>query len=55
MRHVEIGDDELGMPVAEIGEGRLALAGGPHLIPLTRQDRPQHARDLRFVVDDQDP
>ena len=50
MRHVEIRDHQLGPPLGEVGERRLAFGGGAHLVPLTGQHRPQHARDLRLVV-----
>src|SRR5262245_37334136 len=52
-RHVQIGDDELRPPFSEVRQRRLAFGGDADLIALAGQDRPQHARDLRFIVNDQ--
>src|SRR5438067_12319601 len=53
VRHVEIRDHQLGSPLGEIGERRFTLRRGSDLVSLTGEHRPQHARDLRLVVDDE--
>ena len=51
--HVQIGDHELGRPGIEVRQRRRPLGSGSNLIPLAAENGPQHAGNLRLVVDDE--
>jgi hypothetical protein len=52
--HHQVGDDEVGLPVLEDAHGFLGVVHGAHIVALSRERGAQHARDLNFVVNDQD-
>ncbi len=53
--HHQVGDDEVGCPLAEDDEAFFGIVGGAHIEGLRGESGPENPGDLRFVVDDQDP
>jgi hypothetical protein len=53
-RHHEVSDDEVGVPLLEKAEGFFGIVGGAHVVALGGERSAQHARDLNFVVNDED-
>ncbi len=51
--HHQVGDDQVGRPVLEDAQALLGIVGGAHVVALRGERGAQHARNLRFVVDDQ--
>src|SRR5258706_15666633 len=49
--HLEIGNYQIGMPVAKRVERRQTVRRGAHVITMGRQAVTQDARDLWFVID----
>lgn len=52
--HHEVGDDQVGGPVAEELKTLFGIVGRAHIVALRTKRCTQHAGDLRFVVDDKD-
>lgn len=52
--HHEVGDNEVGRPVAKKHKTFFRVVGGTHVKALRRKGGAEHAGNLRFVVDDQD-
>ncbi len=52
IRHGEIGNDQIGRPVAERLERGQPVGRHPHVVAVRRQAPAQHARDLRLVIYD---
>ena len=52
-RHHQVGNDQVGRPILEDVQALLGIVGGAHVVALRGERGAQHARDLRFVVDDQ--
>ena len=52
-RHHQVGDHQVRRPLAEEPQALFGIVGRAHVVALRGERGAQHARDLRFVVDDQ--
>jgi hypothetical protein len=53
--HGEVGDDEVGLPLAEEDEAVKTVGGGADVVALGAEDGLEGAEDLRLVVDEEEP
>ena len=54
LRHLEVGDDEIDVVLAEQVQPLLAVLRGQRVVPVARELRGEDLPEVRFVVDDED-
>ena len=52
-RHHQVGDHQVGRPVAKDAQALLGIVGGAHIVSLRGERGAQHPRNLRLVVNNQ--